>query len=249
MNRGSACTASAWPPINRYRVPVEVSTRKNSFQSSFRCKVSEPRLAELLNDREAFFRARFLEVLAVEAVGFFEVRDPYDALNGHLHPRSISWAGLKRCFNVRLNVKGTSLYSNAAWAVWGVARTEVAAGGGDELLTAFDKSDGTDATQVWAGNGTTGATNTAAILQMAVVQRRACDGEPTPRAAKSARSISTANGVAAVRDGVGAVRLDDGLDVVGGVGAGGVGDEVRQGVVLGAVVRGFVDGPDVLDAG
>lgn len=86
MNRGSEWTASACPPINRYRVPVEVSTRKNSFQSSFRCKVSEPLLAEPLDDREAFLRGRCFEVLAIESVGFFEFRDPDDALNGHLQP-------------------------------------------------------------------------------------------------------------------------------------------------------------------
>jgi hypothetical protein len=100
VNRGSACTASACPPINRYRVPVEVSTRKNSFQSSFRCKVLEPRFAEPLDDREAFFCGRFFEVLSIEPIGFFEARDPDDALNGHLHAKSIPSAGAERGFNL-----------------------------------------------------------------------------------------------------------------------------------------------------
>lgn len=68
-----------------YWVPVEVSARKNSFQSSFRCKVAEPRLAEPLDDGEPFFRSGGLEVLTVDFFGLFELRDPDDALNGHLH--------------------------------------------------------------------------------------------------------------------------------------------------------------------
>jgi hypothetical protein len=42
-------------------------------------------LTEPLDCREAFFRGRFFEVATIEAVGFFETRDPDDALNGHLH--------------------------------------------------------------------------------------------------------------------------------------------------------------------
>jgi len=85
VNRGSAWTASACPPIKRYWVPVEVSARKNSFQSSFRCKVPEPCSTEPLDDREPLFRGRFFEAFEVEGVRFFEARDPDDALNGHLH--------------------------------------------------------------------------------------------------------------------------------------------------------------------
>jgi len=102
VNRGWACTAKACPPINRYRVPVEVSTRKNSFQSSFRCKVSEPRLAEPLDRREAFFRGRFLEVGEVETVCFCEARDPDDPLNGHLHPPTVPSAAAASSLNVAL---------------------------------------------------------------------------------------------------------------------------------------------------
>jgi hypothetical protein len=105
VNRGWACTAKACPPINRYRVPAEVSTRKNSFQSSFRCKVSEPRLAEPLDRGEAFFRGRLLEVGEVETVCFFETRDPDDPLNGHLHrptiPSAAAASSLNRGFAAR----------------------------------------------------------------------------------------------------------------------------------------------------
>jgi hypothetical protein len=55
-----------------------------------------------------------------------------------------------------INVKGASLYSSSSWAIAAVTRAEVSTGLGDELVSAFDKF---DATQIWAGNGTTGALN------------------------------------------------------------------------------------------
>jgi hypothetical protein len=89
VNLGSAWTARACPPIKTYRVPVEVSARKNAFQSAFRCKVLEVRLPEPLDDGEALFRGRLREVAAVDFVGFFERRDPDDALNLHLHRETL----------------------------------------------------------------------------------------------------------------------------------------------------------------
>lgn len=83
MNLGSACTAIACPPIKRNRVPVEISARKNSFQSSFKDNVAEPRRAELLDGREALFRGRLREVFAVVRFARLERGGAEDTSNTH----------------------------------------------------------------------------------------------------------------------------------------------------------------------
>ena len=57
-------------------------------------------MAETLDDREPVFRTRFFEILAIEPVGFFEARDPDDALNVHLHFKSLSSADPEGGFNL-----------------------------------------------------------------------------------------------------------------------------------------------------
>ena len=47
--------------------------------------MAEPRLAEPLDDPDALFSCRRLEVFEIDSVRFFEARDPDDALYGHLH--------------------------------------------------------------------------------------------------------------------------------------------------------------------
>jgi hypothetical protein len=83
VNLGSAWIAIACPPIKRNRVPVEISTRKNSFQSSFRRKVAEPLLAKPLDGHETLFRGALREVFAVKLLAFFEIRDADDTLHAH----------------------------------------------------------------------------------------------------------------------------------------------------------------------
>lgn len=57
-------------------------------------------MAEPLDGREPFFRGRFLEVGEIEAVCFFEARDPDDPLNCHLHRPTIPSAAPSRSFNL-----------------------------------------------------------------------------------------------------------------------------------------------------
>ncbi len=58
-----------------------------------------------------------------------------------------------------INPTATALYSNSGWTTPAASRTEVnTASGGDELVTAFDRSANT---QVWFGDGTTALTGAA----------------------------------------------------------------------------------------
>ena len=68
-------------------------------------------MTEPLDDCDAFFRAGFFEVFAIELVDFFEARDPDDALNGHLHPRTISLASVVGSFNMGADSGAGSSFS------------------------------------------------------------------------------------------------------------------------------------------